>query len=114
MTKVNPPHTNSMSHPTLSFKKGDIVVLVRKQKKVGNWYFGHKPGTVGEVTFVREGPYPYCVRFLSDSVGCAAPFSEVEIKAAPAKVKKKYTKKYIEELFGECNKKGCSDTCPHQ
>lgn len=96
------------------FKRHDIVVLIKKPKKVGNWTFGHKPGTVAEITFVREGPYPYCVRFLSNSVGCDALFAETEIKAAPAKVKKKYTKKYIQELFGECNKKGCSDTCHHQ
>jgi len=95
-------------------KRGDIVVLTRKPKKVGTWTFGHKPGTVAEVTFVRGGDYPYCVRFLSDYVGCASVYAETEIKLAPPKVKKKYTKTFIAKLFGPCLKKGCSDECVHQ
>ena len=79
-------------------KKGDIVVLIRERR-------------VAEVTFVRKNPYPYCVRFLSDYVGCAGVYSKTEIKLASSKVKKKYTKAFIAELFGPCLKKGCSMSC---
>lgn len=96
------------------FKQGDIVVLVAKQKKVGTWTFGHKPGTVGRIASVNsERNAPYHVWFLSDYVGCASVFYENELKLAPAKVRKKYSEEYIKKMFGECFEKGCNDDCPH-
>lgn len=96
------------------FKRGDIVVTTTKPKKVDNWTFGHARGTVCEVTHVAEaGVYPYNVRYLNRYVGCANRYSETEIAPASDKIKKKFTKEYIARLFGECDKRGCTDTCSH-
>lgn len=98
-----------------TFKRGDIVVTCKPPKKSGSWSFGPRVGIVCQVTFVRDyTPAPYCVRYLSKSeIGCANVFAPDEIKLASPKIQRKYTRVYIQRLFGICNKKGCSDTCKH-
>lgn len=75
------------------FKKHDIVVLTAKQKKLGPWNLGHRPGTVALVTHVKrvkpfldftDGWY-YSVRFLSDSVTRGAPFGGGQLRLATIK-----------------------------
>ena len=99
-------------------KDRDIVILTAPTKTVGTWTFGHQPGTIGQVTFVRPGDprYPaaqYTVRFLTRYVGCASLFEDGEIKKASPTTQRKYNAKFIKKLYGRCLKKGCSDTCKH-
>lgn len=93
----------------MKFKKHDIVVLTKKQKKVGTWKFGHRPGTVGLITFLKkvqsdsmflDGEW-YNVRFLSDSVTCGAPFASNELRLATPK---EVTKAIVTGLLPEIDK----------
>lgn len=91
-------------------KRGDIVVICKEQ-------MCSSIGVVGEITFENgthvDGREMYSVRYLSSQKGCAGVFFEDELRLASSKTKKRYSKEFIQKLFGDCNTYGCSDDCPH-
>jgi hypothetical protein len=93
----------------MKFKKYNIVVLTKKQKKVGKWSFGHPPGTVGIVINLKKVPADsmfqdgewYHIRFLTYSPTCGAPFASNEFRLATPK---EVTKAIVTGLLPEIDK----------
>lgn len=101
----------------MDFKLDDVVVIPDRLQ------YPSRVPVVGYISHVRKGwtdrehPSPhslYYVSFVSKGdIGCASLYRGEELKMAPLKFQKKYTRTYIRKLFGKCFTKGCNDKCIH-
>lgn len=94
------------------FKQHDIVVLTEKQKKLGTWNLGRKPGTVALITYVKYLPhmrefwpdgYQYSVRYLSEDPTCGAPYGGHQLRLATVKeITEAICKGLLPEIDAHC------------